>query len=70
MVNFNTHQGKVSNKNKKWMDLSIRAGWLGLAGGQNPSTKKFAENALKNLKSDLKQPLQPPFSPTLVQLSK
>ena len=29
------------NKNKKWIDLSIRAGWLGSARGQNPTTKKI-----------------------------
>ena len=30
--------GKVSTKKtKKWLDFSIQAGWLGSAGGQNPT---------------------------------
>ena len=49
--------GKVSKeKKKRWMDLSIWAGWLGSARGQNPSNKKIAETASNNLKGDLRQP--------------
>ena len=40
-------------KNDKWMDSSIRAGWLGSVGAKiHP--KKIAETAANNLKSDLK----------------
>ena len=41
----NYQLGKVSNKkNKKWLNLSIRAGWLGSAGGQNPTKKNIVFN--------------------------
>ena len=33
--------GRFKKKQKKWLDLSIQAGWLGSAGGRNPTKKKI-----------------------------
>ena len=33
---------------KKWLDLSIQAGWLGSAGGQNPTKKNIVSKKNKD----------------------
>ena len=34
---MNSPKGRFQKTTKKWLDLSIRACWLGSAGGQNPT---------------------------------